>query len=243
MQLDKKLIARNFDKYAHQYDENARIQTRVAHELVSRIGEFEGEALDVGAGTGIIKQIIGKDITQIDLSPEMCKISGAICADAEDMPFEDNSFDLVVSSLTIQWLNDLKKFCEELARVLKKNGRFSLSTFAPGTFQELAECYQYLDGKKHLIDFTSSMKIFAAMKMAGLEGVEIHSQNITYQYRNLKEILGVMKNIGATYPVSPGKGLKGKKHFEKLENIYKAKFEGGSMLPVTWQVLYASGRG
>ena len=80
------------------------------------------------------------------------------------------------------------------------------------------------------------------MKMAGLEGVEIHSQTITYQYRNLKEILGVMKNIGATYPINKTKGLTGKKHFEKLENIYKAKFEKGGTLPLTWQVLYVSGR-
>ena len=108
----------------------------------------------------------------------MCEISGAINADAEALPFKDESFDFVISSLTVQWVDDLKGFCQELKRVLKPGGRFALTTFANGTFGELAECYQELDGKKHLLDYKGSMQFFAALKMAGIEGVEIHSQNI-----------------------------------------------------------------
>ena len=243
MSLDKSIIQRNFDRHAHEYDHNARIQNRVAHELISRNkDDLKGDILDIGSGTGIISQITGLQPTQIDISQKMCEISGSICADAEELPFKDESFDFVISSLTIQWLDDLKQLCSEIKRVLKPGGRFALSSFSSGTLQELNDCYSYLDQKKHLINFTSSMQIFAAMKMAGLEGVEIHSQNIVYQHRNLKEILNSMRKIGATYPVNVASGLKGKKYFEKLENIYKAKFEKGGTIPVTWQAIYISGR-
>ena len=245
-QLNKNIIQKNFSRAVESYDDYARLQRRVAHELLSRAGELSGYVLDIGCGTGVLADSYEGDakFVNLDWSFPMCQATGgiAINADAENLPFADESFDNIISSLTIQWAGDLKQFFAETARVLKPGAKFNLSTFTTGTFRELKESFAFLDEQQHILDFHSSMQIFAAAKMAGLENLQIHAQTITYQYSDLFEILYMIKNIGATYPLARGNGLKGKKYFEKLENIYKAKFGDSGKLPLSWEILYVSGK-
>lgn len=234
MQLDKKIIARNFGACATKYNENSRLQRRVGFELISRAKNFNGKILDIGAGTGFIKQNSNFDLMQIDISPQMCAQNGnAICADAENLPFADNSFDNVVSSLTMQWLENDIKAASEIFRVLKKKGRIYISTFGAASLYELKE------SGGNAIEFGSSMKYFAAFKKAGFDKINIESQKIVYLHDNIYELLRSIKDIGASYPF--GTGLKTKRHFERLGNIYRNKFEKEGKLPASWEVLFISG--
>jgi hypothetical protein len=81
------------------------------------------------------------------------------------------------------------------------------------------------------------MKYFAALKKAGFNKLDIESQKITYLYDDIYELLGSIKQIGASYPSASG-GLKTRTYFERLENIYKAKFGQHGKLPLSWEVLY-----
>ncbi|PIR31911.1 MAG: hypothetical protein COV36_06275 [Alphaproteobacteria bacterium CG11_big_fil_rev_8_21_14_0_20_44_7] len=244
MQLDKVKIQKNFDRYASLYDENSRLQKRVAMELCSR-AKFRGKVLDIGAGTGFIKNHTGWDITNLDISPKMCELAGegAICADAAAIPLPDESFDNVISSLTIQWISDLRPVAEEIKRLLKPNGNFAISTFVNGSLEELKSSFSFLDNSEHVLEFESPLRLFAVLKQAGFHNITMHSQNITYHYNSVREILNSMKYIGASYQnESMPKGLRGKQYFEKLENVYRAKYEKNAKLPVSWVVSYITGK-
>jgi len=92
--------------------------------------------LDAGAGTGRISvrlHDIGADVTALDISPEMLaklksknKSIKTVEADLENMPFEDNSFDMVFSSLALVHLKKIESFLDECYRVLKDNGELIL---------------------------------------------------------------------------------------------------------------------
>ena len=233
MALNKEFISRNFGKFASEYDENARIQRRVAYELLSRSKNLSGKVLDIGAGTGFIRNNSNWDITEIDISPQMCKRNGnAICADAENMPFADNSFDSIISSLTFQWLDDVVA-ATEAHRVLKKKGRISIATFGAASLLELKKA------GGNVIEFGSAMKYFAAFKKAGFSKVNVDSQKIIYLHDDIYELLASIKNIGASYPF--GKGLKTKKYFTQLENIYRSQSTEQGKLKLSWEVLFISG--
>ena len=96
--------------------------------------------LDVGCGTGFsldlfeVKKAIG-----IDPSKELIKqYSGEqkiILGSAENLPFDNNSFDVVISITAIQNFTDIKKGLEEILRVGKN--RFVITTLKKSTKHDL----------------------------------------------------------------------------------------------------------
>jgi len=55
-------------------------------------------------------------------------------ADAEDLPFSDAEFDVVLSTFGVMFTPDQEKAAAELARVCKPGGRIGLANWTPGSF-------------------------------------------------------------------------------------------------------------
>jgi len=91
--------------------------------------------LDVGAGTGRLSSKLaeqGAEVTALDVSEEMLnKIKNKkvkkVIGDAEDLPFDEGIFDIVITTFLIVHLRDLKRFFDEVYRVLKPGGLFLLT--------------------------------------------------------------------------------------------------------------------
>ncbi|MEW6070241.1 MAG: class I SAM-dependent methyltransferase [Candidatus Thermoplasmatota archaeon] len=105
--------------------------------------------LDLGCGTGLLFDFLKErnlypDTVGIDISKEMLKISNGekILGDVENLPFKNNSFDIVFSFTVIQNLPTLK-ILEEVSRVLKPNSIFAFTVLkkkSPSTLpKKLAE--------------------------------------------------------------------------------------------------------
>lgn len=98
-----------------------------------------GRALDVGAGTGrglgLLTAGGAERAVGVDLSLAML-VHGqeqrrSICADACALPFADDSFDLVLSSLMVGDVRALGVWMAEMERVLAPGGRLVYSDFHP----------------------------------------------------------------------------------------------------------------
>lgn len=100
-----------------------------------------GRVLEVGIGTGrniplyppaAVASLVGIDPDQVmlDRAEERArKVSfqvGLIAASAEDVPFEENSFDAVVATLVFCTIPDPVRALQEVRRVLKPDGSFHL---------------------------------------------------------------------------------------------------------------------
>lgn len=128
-------IAARFDAVAERYDACTNPY------CVSRRGRFVsrhagGRILEIGAATGAVSALAGSgSMVLADRSFRMCvaaaskKISTALCCDAEELPFADESFDSVVGAEMIYYLDRPEVFAAEAFRILKPNGRLVL-TFA-----------------------------------------------------------------------------------------------------------------
>ena len=70
---------------------------------------------------------IAKQVTGVDVSPEMLAQAEArdgveyVVAPAEELPFEDESYDLVTVGLAFHWF-DRERFLPEAHRVLRPDG-------------------------------------------------------------------------------------------------------------------------
>ncbi len=105
---------------------------RLSNELIIRLLKPQkGErVLDVGCGTGnhlLLFYRLGLDITGIDASPYMLDVARSRLGNkaslyigrAEDLPFEDNEFDLVAIINTLEFLDDPLAALREAGRVAK----------------------------------------------------------------------------------------------------------------------------
>lgn len=132
-------VEEGYNKYASMYDKRAEYLSSFEQgKLLKIIGDLNGKkVLDVGAGTGRIPDLLKEknkfpktaDITAIDISEEMLKILKkkhpsikVIHSNAECLPFEDESFDIIIAAFFIVHLKDPQKFFDEVYRVLKPNG-------------------------------------------------------------------------------------------------------------------------
>jgi SAM-dependent methyltransferase len=125
----------HYDGYADWYDRefDPSPLEGAQHEAVGRIlGDGPGRLLDVGCGTGARTAGLaglGWDVTGVDVSEDMLRRArerglAVVQADAADLPFEDASFDAVISLWTHTDVADFAAVVREVGRVLRASGPF-----------------------------------------------------------------------------------------------------------------------
>ena len=67
--------------------------------------------------------------------------------DCHELPFEDNSFDLVIANHVLFYCKDIDRACGEIARVLKPDGFFLSSTYGTHHMKEITELVQDFDNR------------------------------------------------------------------------------------------------
>lgn len=65
--------------------------------------------------------------------------------DCQEIPFPDESFDLVIANHTLFYCSDISKACAELSRVLKSKGRIVCGTYGPDHMKEVTDLVQAFD--------------------------------------------------------------------------------------------------
>lgn len=118
----------------------------VGELLVELVGAEPGEKLlDVATGTGnvaIPAALRGITVTGLDITPELLQIASAraseegveltlIEGDAEELPFEDASFDRVTSSFGVMFAPRHHRAAAELVRVTRPGARIAISAWTP----------------------------------------------------------------------------------------------------------------
>lgn len=127
-----------YARFAASYDENEKYWDSFEQNyLKDHIKAVKGKkVLDAGAGTGRLSIRLfdaGADVTALDISPEMLSELNkknpeieTVEGDLEHMPFADDTFDMVFSSLALVHLKKIEPFLDECYRVLKDDGKLVL---------------------------------------------------------------------------------------------------------------------
>ncbi|WP_164217211.1 class I SAM-dependent methyltransferase [Virgibacillus sp. YIM 98842] len=123
----------NYDKDGQTYGSYRKTDQRIAAYVEKAIGEAQ-TVLNVGAGTGSYEP---KDKYVISVEPSKTmrlqraqkNKAPAVIGTAENLPFDDDSFDASMAMITIHHWGDMEKGLQELLRVSK--GRVIVMTFDP----------------------------------------------------------------------------------------------------------------
>ena len=142
--FDRAAHRRHRDRAAATVDYVAPILRDAAERLLDRLDDTTHrftQALDIG-GRGIVAPLLrarGTQVVSCDFSPAMAarNPTPVVAADEEFLPFGPHSFDLIVASLSLHWVNDLPGALIQLRRALRPDGFFLASLPAAGTLGEL----------------------------------------------------------------------------------------------------------
>ena len=142
--FDRRAVRLHRDRAAAMVGTVADVLREGAERLLDRLDDTTrhfSRALDVG-GRGIVAPLLrarGIATVTCDLSARMAALSRPPClaADEESLPFAPTSFDLIVASLSLHWVNDLPGALIQLRRALRPDGLLLASIPIVGTLGEL----------------------------------------------------------------------------------------------------------
>jgi ubiquinone/menaquinone biosynthesis C-methylase UbiE len=190
------------------------IGTPFASALLEAAGLYPGErVLDVACGTGVVTRLAAAQVgpngavTGLDINPGMLAVARSIPwsgapiewheASAESLPFADGSFDIVLSSLGLQFVPDKASALREMRRVLIPDARLAIATVGP-TPQPFAILEQALARyvrpeaaafMRVVFSLHEPQELEKLTNDAGFREVEIRSQTLTLTFPGPGEFL------------------------------------------------------
>ncbi len=255
--IEKKRIARSFSQAAASYDAYAFLQRKVADTLLANLEKDTNvrRVMDLGSGTGYCTKELHRlypnaEIINLDIAEAMLEFASkrhkdcgfnekSICADAEALPFIADTFDIVISSLSIQWCQNYAFLFSELKRVLKAQGKLHISTFGPETLQEVTQAWQKVDSYVHVNRFNTDQFLLNEIKKNEFSKVKIDISPMLVYYQSFEGLARELKSIGAgNMNAGRAHGLNGRRKLLKLKQAFELNSDKKLGIPVSYQVYY-----
>jgi malonyl-CoA O-methyltransferase len=229
------------------------LQREVGNVLLQKLNaEVAADViLDLGCGTGHftpqLQNLFPKAlVVGVDIAEGMLQFSSEqhpqqknwACADAEYLPFADNSVDIIYSNFALQWCADLPNLFSEIYRVLKSSGQCFFTTLGPITLHELKSAWQQVDTHVHVNQFHGSEFLLNQLPQQGLQVAEFLQKPEVIEFEHLSDLTRSLKSLGAQN-VNRGRasGLTGRKKIQLFKQAYES-FRRNNLLPATYDVFY-----
>ncbi|MCK5168049.1 MAG: methyltransferase domain-containing protein, partial [Rhodospirillaceae bacterium] len=234
-----------------------------AERLCDRLDDVKRDfdtALDLGCHGGCVaKNLNGrgniKNLTQTDISPAMVALAektghsamttAGMVVDEENLPFDDGSFDLVLSNLSLHWVNDLPGALIQIRKSLKPDGLMLASVFAERTLWELRESLMAaeieIEGgmSPRVSPFATVQDLGSLLGRAGFALPVLDTDTITVSYPDAFKLMADLRGMGESSAVSGRR-----KTFTREDTIlraaryYQEKFAGGDgRIPATFDIV------
>ena len=255
---DKRQVALSFSRAAAQYDGAALLQRRVADRLLAQLHALDKQGwlnpqlwLDLGSGTGYCSRALAQrhphsEGLALDLATGMLRHArqqdgGArhyLAADAERLPLRDDSCDLILSSLALQWCPDLPTVLAEARRSLRPGGVLAFSSLVEGTLAELRQSWAKVDAGVHVNRFRPQTAYAEAATASGLQVLTLEVEPERLHFPDLRALTHHLKAIGA-HNLNQGRpqGLTGRHRLAAFTQAYESLRQPAG-LPATYQVIY-----
>ncbi|MFN3232320.1 MAG: methyltransferase domain-containing protein [Alphaproteobacteria bacterium] len=212
--FDRTLLRQRRDRSARSFADFAFLKDEVSAQLVDRLADIQRYfpvALDLGSHTGSLGRVITQrpDIEALiscDLSTLMVSAADGqrVAADEEALPFADESLNLVVSALSLHWVNDLPGALVQINRALRPDGLFLGALFGGSTLSELRralmEAEMAVDGgvSPRISPFVDIRDAGGLLQRAGFALPVADSDILTVDYADAFSLMRDLRGMGET---------------------------------------------
>lgn len=180
---------------------------------------------------------------------EKISLKREVLTDEETLPFESNTFDAVLSSLSLHWINDLPSVMAQINHILKPDSPFIAAMFGGDTLFELRSSLQLADTDRrggvstHVSPLADVRDIGGLLTKAGFKFLTVDIDDIIVDYPDTFALMQDLQAMGESNAVL--RREVGGLHKDVLlanEAIYRELHgnEDGS-IPATFRVLFMIG--
>ncbi len=212
--FDRAAVRRHRDRAVGTVARVADVLRDAADRLLDRLDDTTrrfSRALDVG-GRGVVAPLLrarGIEVVSCDLSPALAATNGspAVAADEEFLPFAPASFDLIVASLALHWVNDLPGALIQLRQVLRPDGLLLASLPALGTLAELRQALTHAEAAltggaaPRVSPFPELRDCAALLQRAGFALPVADAEDLKLQYADPLVLFRDLRDAGETNAV------------------------------------------
>ncbi len=234
----------------------------VADRLVDRLLDIHRDfdlALDVGCHSGEIHHWLQnhtgkvKHLFQMDMSEQYAKSakhrSTSFVAEEDFLPIKPASLDLIITNLSLHWVNDLPSAMKHIRAALKPDGFFLGSMLGGDSLMEMRsaimEAEIELSGgvSPRVSPFANIQDAGRLMQQAGLALPVLDSEVITVTYDNLFKLAADLRNMGETNSVHTRvKSFSSRRLFLRAAEIYAEKHQQpDGRIPASFVILFMHG--
>lgn len=212
--FDRALLVRRRNRFASGSGAHDFLLRRVAEDISERLQIVQRDfpkVLNLGAHNGAVSDLIRRlpnvgDVIDADASDGLLSACARprVRCDEEALPFADGVLDLVVSGLSLQFVNDLPGAFVQIRKALKSDGLFLAAMLGGDTLTELRQAWlaaeaEILGGASpRVAPFTDVRALGSLAQRAGFALPVADSEKLTVTYRSPLALMQELRAMGAS---------------------------------------------
>ncbi len=255
--FDRALVRRHRERAVPSFANHSFLFDEIAERLADRLEDVLRPfplALDVGCHDGAMGRALAgrKGIERLiacDLAPGFARAARGLAADEEFLPFAPHSFDLVVSNLSLHWVNDLPGALLQIRQCLKPDGFFCGAMLGGNTLIELRQCLYEAELEiaggvsPRVSPFAEIRDAGGLLQRAGFALPVVDSDTLTVTYSDAFALMRELRGMAETNAVLARRKVPATRAmlFDAARRYAEQHAEPDGRIPVTFDVLYLAG--
>jgi SAM-dependent methyltransferase len=269
--FDRRVLRRHRDRAAPGIAAHDFLLREVAERLLDRLEDVRRRfplALDLGCHHGVVAELLAgnparlggiETLVQADLSPAMTRLAAArgapalaapaVVADEEALPFAEGSLDLVLSVLSLHWVNDLPGTLLQIARALKPDGLLLAAMIGGDSLRELREALlraelEVEDGVSPRVSPLADVRdLGGLLQRAGFALPVVDVDSLTVTYPSALALMRELRGMGETgTDRNRRRGLTRRATLLRAAALYEeAHGDAAGRIPASIDILYLTG--
>lgn len=177
-------------------------------------------------------------------------ITRDVIPDLESLPYQPNTFDAVLSSLSIHWVNDLPALLNQINTILKPDSPFIAAMFGGDTLYELRGSLQLADMERrggvspHVSPLADVKDVGSLLNRAGFKMLTVDVEDIVVEFPSTFALMQDLQAMGESNAILHREaGPLSREVLLANEAIYRSLHmeEGAPGIPATFRMIYMIG--
>ena len=235
--FDRHILKLRRDRAATRAQEFNFLFAETADRLADRLEDTTRNfphAVDLGCHSGELGQILAtskriETLHQADISQRYAHAARAqngrssLVADEEFLPFAEGSLDLILSNLSLHWVNDLPGMLLQARRALKPDGLFLACMLGGETLKDLREALMTAEAEEEggvsprVSPFVDIKDAGALLQRSGFALPVVDADDITIDYPDALKLMRDLSGMGESNLIA-----KRSKKFTKRSTLARA---------------------
>jgi NADH dehydrogenase [ubiquinone] 1 alpha subcomplex assembly factor 5 len=257
--FDRRLLIARRNRVAEEAADHDFLLARVADDLMERLGAINRtfpNAASVGAYHGLLgrrlRRLPGiRAVTNVEPAARLlaqCEGPG-LAADEEALPFASQSLDLIVSGLSLQYVNDLPGALIQMRRALKPDGLLLAALLGGSTLAELRTAFlvaetETLGGVSPRVSpFADVRDLGGLLQRAQLALPVVDSDTVTVTYASPLALMHDLRAMAATNVLTARRKVPLRRAtLARAIEVYTERFGlPGGRVPATFEIITLTG--